>query len=200
MPWAIDVALSAKTTGWHYAQEIIWEKQNAGGCTIGTFRKVHENIWHFKRKNAKTFNLGDVRIPKTTHGDKSVKRRKDSTTQFLGANTSVYHDDGMRLPRSVMRCRNIHRSEESLGHPTQKPVEVMIPFILYSSNPGDLVLDPFCGTGTSLVAAKMYGRGWLGIENDPKWAKVAQDRLDATVALDCSVSREAQGETDLFAE
>jgi len=200
MPWAMDVYLASISNGWVWGQEIIWEKQNAGGCTVGTFRKVHENIWNFKRKNARTFNLEAIRVPKTTHGDKSVKRRKDSTTQFLGANNSSYSDDGMRLPRSVVRCRNIHRSEESLGHPTQKPLDVVIPFVLYSSNPGDLVVDPFCGTGTSLVAAKMYARRWIGVENDPQWLKVAQERLNSTAVLDHKPTVGTQGESDLFAE
>jgi len=200
MPWAMDVYSAAIANGWQWVQEVIWEKQNAGGCTVGTFRKVHENIWHFKRKCARTFNLEAVRVPKITSGDKSVRRRKDSTTQFLGANNSAYCDDGMRLPRSVIRCRNIHRSKESLGHPTQKPLGIVIPLVLYSSNPGDLILDPFCGTGTSLVAAKMHSRRWLGVESDPKWLKVARDRLDSTAVLELGTSEEPQGETDLFAE
>jgi len=198
-PWATDIMLSAKKAGWTYIQEIIWEKQNAGGCTVGTFRKVHENIWHFKRRLAKTFNLGDVRVPKTTTGNKSVRRRTASTTQFMGRENSAYVDDGMRLPKSVVRCRNLHRSAESFSHPTQKPLELMTPLVLYSSNSGDIVLDPFCGTGTSLVACKMYARKWIGVESDAKWHKIAVERLASVTAIEAP-ERFAQGKPDLFKE
>ena len=159
MPWAMDVYSAAIANGWRWCQEIIWEKQNAGGCTVGTFRKVHENLWHFKRPGAVTFNLGAIRVPKTTKGDKSVKGRGGSPTQFMGTGNSGYVDDGMRLPRSVIRCRNVHRTAESMGHPTQKPLALMRVVVEYSSNPGDVVLDPFAGSGTTLMAARMAGRG-----------------------------------------
>jgi DNA modification methylase len=87
-----------------------------------------------------------------------------------------------------VKCRNLHRSDESLGHPTQKPVAVVTPLVLYSSNPGDVVLDPYCGTGTSLVPAKMYGRQWIGMESDPKWHRVATDRLAGVLPLEAKPS------------
>jgi len=203
-PWCCDILLAGYRTGWSYVQEVIWEKQNAGGCTVGTFRKVHENIWHFKRPKARTFNLEAVRVPKLTDGNKSVRKRASSATQFIGALNSSYVDDGLRIPRSVVYCRNLHRSEESLGHPTQKPLEVVLPLVLYSSNPGDMVFDPYCGTGTSLAAAKTCGRRWSGAEKDPEWHKVATRRLELTV-YEPSVGiarsdREAQGDGDLFGE
>jgi site-specific DNA-methyltransferase (adenine-specific) len=177
MPWAIDVFLSALSCGWIFVQERIWVKQNAGGCTVRGLRKVHENLWHFKKKGAKTFNSEAIREPKTTVGDKSVRRRAACTTQFMGTNNSRYIDDGKREPKSVIYCPNLHMSKESVGHPTQKPLKVIEPLILYSSNEGDLVLDPFSGSGTTLVAAQMHGRRWLGIEQDAKWVGKSVARL-----------------------
>lgn len=178
LPWAVDVISAAKKTGWIFVQERIWEKQNAGGATIGTFRKVHENIWHFKRKNAKTFNLDDVRIEKSTNRNKSVKKRKDSSTQYLGTDNSEYVDDGFRIPRSVQFHKNLHQSKESIGHQTQKPLGVVVPLILYSSNPGETVLDPCCGSGSSLYAAKVLGREYIGFDKDESWAEQAKKRVE----------------------
>lgn len=62
-------------------------------------------------------------------------------------------------------------------HPTQKPVETLTPLIEAFSNPGDLVLDPFCGSGSTLVAAHQLGRRFLGIELDPAHCETARTRL-----------------------
>jgi adenine-specific DNA-methyltransferase len=63
-------------------------------------------------------------------------------------------------------------------HPTQKPVGILRPLIEAFSLPGDTVLDPFCGSGSTLVAAHETGRAWLGIELDPEHHATAQRRLD----------------------
>ena len=63
-------------------------------------------------------------------------------------------------------------------HPTQKPVSVLVPLVEAFSKPGDVVLDPFCGSGSSLVAAASRGRNCIGIEIESIHAKVAQSRLD----------------------
>jgi site-specific DNA-methyltransferase (adenine-specific) len=180
MPWAVDMYNAAIMAGWVYVQELIWEKQNAGGCTVDTLRKVHENLWHFKRPKATTFNLKEVRVPKTTRGDKSVRRRSDSTTQFMGTDNSAYIDDGMRLPRSVVRIRNVHRTDESVGHPTQKPVELISMLVKYSSNPGDIVLDPFMGSGTTPFTASILDRKWIGIDADHEWCVKARARINGS--------------------
>ena len=190
MPWAVEVFLAAAECGFSFVEEMVWEKQNAGGCTVRGLRKVHENIWHFKLREANTFNADAIRGPKTTSGDKSVRRRAACTTQFMGTNNSRYVDDGTRMPKSVIHCPNLHMSKESVGHPTQKPLKVVEPLVLYSSNEGDLVLDPFSGSGTTLVAAKMHGRRWLGVEQDALWAEKSLVRLRGS----------GQGDRGLFDE
>ena len=62
-------------------------------------------------------------------------------------------------------------------HPTQKPLPLMEALVEKHSNPGDLVIDPFCGSGSSLLAAKNLGRRWAGCDADPKWAAAARERL-----------------------
>jgi len=65
-------------------------------------------------------------------------------------------------------------------HPTQKPVMAMLPLILAFSRMREIVLDPFCGSGTTAVAAKQLGRRYIGIEIDPKYAKQADERMKQT--------------------
>ena len=62
-------------------------------------------------------------------------------------------------------------------HPTQKPLCVLTPLIQSFSHPGDVVLDPFCGSGSTLLAAKIQGRQFVGIELDPHHCDTARDRL-----------------------
>lgn len=65
-------------------------------------------------------------------------------------------------------------------HPTQKPVEALMPLIRAFSQPGDLVLDPFCGSGSTLAAAQSLGRDWLGIELSAEHHATSTARLDTT--------------------
>lgn len=186
MPWAIELHSAMTDVGFKYFQEVIWEKQNAGGCTVKTWRKVHENIWHYVRPGADVFNLRDIREPKRTQGDKSVKRRASSTTQFMTSKGSSYTDDGMRMPRSVRFCRNTHRSQESVGHPTQKPLGVVEPLILYSSKPGQVVLDPFAGSFTTAEAAERTGRRWLACDSNPDYCRLGEARVRAAREGGCA--------------
>ncbi len=66
-----------------------------------------------------------------------------------------------------------------VNHPTQKPLALIIELIRYSSNPCDIVLDPFCGSGTTCVAAKKLNRRYIGIEINPGYAEIARTRLKA---------------------
>jgi site-specific DNA-methyltransferase (adenine-specific) len=62
-------------------------------------------------------------------------------------------------------------------HPTQKPIAAMLPLVMAFSEQGDVVLDPFAGSGSTCVAAQHLGRAWIGIELDPTYARYAKERL-----------------------
>ena len=82
--------------------------------------------------------------------------------------------------------KQVHMIKNIVGnknHPTEKPVELFEMYIENSSNKGDLVLDPFMGSGSAAVACKKCGRNYLGFEIDPKYYEVCQERLDETVAI-----------------
>jgi site-specific DNA-methyltransferase (adenine-specific) len=67
---------------------------------------------------------------------------------------------------------------ENTDHPTQKPEKLLAKLILASSNPGDVVLDPFLGSGTTSVVAKKLGRQYVGIELDETYCLLAEKRLE----------------------
>jgi modification methylase len=78
-------------------------------------------------------------------------------------------------------CSGPERLKDGAGrkaHPTQKPEALLYRVLLASTNPGDLVLDPFFGTGTTGAAARRLGRRWLGIEREAEYAAAARARID----------------------
>ena len=79
---------------------------------------------------------------------------------------------------NVLEARRAWRSP---AHPHQKPVELMRTLIAHVTSPGDLVLDPFAGSGSTAVAAKLLHRRYIAIERDPSYVAVARDRLKATL-------------------
>jgi modification methylase len=96
-------------------------------------------------------------------------------------------DVQMRSDWFIPLCTGGERIKDTKGrkaHPTQKPEELLARIILSSSNPGDLVLDPFFGSGTTGAVAKRLGRHYLGIERDPAYVDVAKARIEAVVPLE----------------
>ena len=73
-------------------------------------------------------------------------------------------------------------TSERVDHPTPKPLNLMLDLVADFTDPGDLVLDPFCGSGTTGVACLRLGRRFIGIEKKPEWAELARDRLRAEEA------------------
>lgn len=84
---------------------------------------------------------------------------------------------GARVKRKCyMTSVNMEDKNQYL-HPNCKPIDILSNFILNSSNENDIILDPFCGSGSTLIAAKRNNRRYIGFELNPKWYKVTKDRL-----------------------
>jgi modification methylase len=126
------------------------------------FTSAHETIiWAQKKKGAKyTFN------------HKSMK----------GLNDDLQMRSDWNLPLVTGRQRI--KSNGSKAHSTQKPEALLYRVIMASSKPGNVVLDPFFGTGTTGAVAKKLGRNWIGIERDKKYVKVAQKRINSIQSAD----------------
>lgn len=81
-------------------------------------------------------------------------------------------------------CKGNERLKDENGikaHPTQKPLKLIQQVILASSNKGDIVFDPFMGSGTTAVVAEALGRKWLGIEKDEKYVALARNRVKSYI-------------------
>src|SRR5437868_8779943 len=120
------------------------------------FTNAHETlIWATRDQGARyTFNYEAL-----TAGNEDIQVRSDWTLPLCTGEERLKGRDGKKL------------------HPTQKPEALLARVILSSSRPGDLVLDPFSGTGTTGAAAKRLGRGFIGVERDPAYAAAAEARI-----------------------
>lgn len=163
--------------GWKYAQDIVWEKHNGSSFQADRFKRVHEHAVQWYRGEWSEVFKAPVTTPDATA--RAMRRKHRPThTGHIEAGSYISHDGGPRLMRSVIYARSCHGRAE---HPTQKPIEILQPLLQYSVPPGGLVLDPFLGSGSTLVAAKLLGLRAIGIELDEGYCEIAAKRLSQEV-------------------
>ncbi len=153
--------------GFWILNDIVWIKNNPMPNFLGVrFTNAHETlIWAQKNRGSPyTFNY---------HLMKEMNR-VDKDVDPLQMRSD------WKLPLCTGKER-IKRNGDK-AHPTQKPEALLERVIRASSNPGDVILDPFFGTGTTGAVAKKYGRHWIGIEADASYISLAQQRIDAVQA------------------
>ncbi len=163
---------------WKLAQELVWEKYNGSGFQNDRFRRVHELAVQLYPASVRWKDI--YKDPQVTHD--AQKRRvttmaKSRPTHMgrVDGRSFESRDGGPRLQRSVIRADSAHSRALSA---TQKPLELLIPIVRYSCPEGGIVLDPFAGSGSTLVAALVTGRRVIGIEADEEQCRRAVHRLE----------------------
>jgi site-specific DNA-methyltransferase (adenine-specific) len=158
---------------WHYKN-----KANLGD----DWGRSHESILHFRKGHEFTFNVDDVRIPYGEHTLKYPAHPQAETSQYgKAANKDhIWHPNPRGAkPKDVLEipttCNGMH---EKTPHPTQKPEELLRKFVLASSKPGDLVIDPFLGSGTTAVVAEQLQRRWKGCDLSAEYCQWAANRIE----------------------
>src|SRR5215210_2892210 len=149
--------------------DIVWRKTNPMPNFRGTrFTNAHETLlWCAKDEKARyTFNY---RAMKALNDD--LQMRSDWLLPICAGGERVKGADG------------------SKAHPTQKPEALLYRILLACTKPGDVVLDPFFGTGTTGAVARRLGRRWIGIEREKRYVRVARQRIESTLELDESAMR-----------
>ena len=160
---------------------IVWHYTFGVNCKR-KFNRSHAHILYYVIDPKRfTFNADAMRVPsarQTTYAD-----RRANPTGKLPDDTWVLRpqEDERAFParqRHLVRGSRVCGTfKERTGHPCQMPEAVLERIIRVSSNPGDLVLDPFAGSGTTLAAAKRLGRHYLGVELSEEYAERVRQRL-----------------------
>jgi len=169
-------ALVMSNLDW-FRYEWVWDKHFAASFALCNIRPmiVHENVLVFSA-GAQTYN------PMMTKRSVPIKLggKRESITAPLASkwpHEKTYTD---KYPVSILDISN--RSEDRGLHPTQKPVALYAYLIRTYTNPGDIVLDPCAGSGTTGVAAIKEGRGFVGIERDVAYHAIATRRIEDAAA------------------
>ncbi len=171
----------------NFRSEIVWTYKRWSNSAKSLLPN-HQTILYFTRSNKFTFNRQLVDYAPTTNIDQILQNRaKDSRNKAVyarnGDGSLVAAGDKQGVPLGdVWEIPFLNpKAKERVGYPTQKPILLLERIIKLASNKGDLVLDPFCGSGTTLVAAKLLGRGYLGIDQSPDAVALSEDRLRNSV-------------------
>lgn len=136
---------------------VVWHYTQGMGKTKG-FSPRHDDILVFNKSKNFVFNLDDVRVPQKFYRDRNNMR---------GAN-----------PGDVWQFSHVHYSNPNRqDHPTQKPEGIIERIVLASSNKGDVVLDPFSGSGTTLRVCQQLERNAIGFELNPEYIEITNQRL-----------------------
>jgi len=165
---------------------ITWQREKGRGAKKN-WKNSMEDIWFATVSKNYTFNLKDIKIRRRVNAPYKINGEpKDwietSEGGFRDTCPSNFWDD-ISIPYWSM--------PENTDHPTQKPEKMIARLILASSNSGDLILDPFLGSGTTAVAAKKLGRRFIGIEREREYCAIVQKRLELA-----EYSGEIQGYSD----
>ncbi len=158
----------------HVVNRITWQREKGRGARHN-WKNAMEDIWFVTMsRSTYTFNVDAVMsrrkviAPYRANG-KPKDWERTPEGNFRNTFPSNFWDD-ISIPYWSM--------PENTGHPTQKPEKLLAKLILASSNPGDVVLDPFLGSGTTSVVAKKLGRHYIGIEQNPLYCAWAEYRLE----------------------
>jgi site-specific DNA-methyltransferase (adenine-specific) len=163
---------------WHYKN-----KANLGN----DFGRSHESILHLRKSKQFTMNIDYLRVQYSSHTLKYPEHPQAETSQYGKSKENdkdrlwVPNPMGAK-PKDVLEIPvTCNGSVESTPHPTQKPEELVRKLVLASSNEGDMLLDPFSGSGTTIVVAEQTGRKWLGCDISPEYNCYAVKRLQRVV-------------------
>lgn len=157
------VGATLQDQGFWILNDIIWRKANPMPNFKGTrFTNAHETlIWASQGEDARyTFNY---KAMKTLNDE--LQMRSDWVLPICGGQERL-KKDGTKV------------------HPTQKPESLLYRVMLACTKPGDVILDPFFGTGTTGAVAKRLGRKWIGIEREDSYVEAALERIEAALPLD----------------
>jgi site-specific DNA-methyltransferase (adenine-specific) len=164
----------------HSSRWLIWSYRNK--ANLGKdWGRSHESILHFRKSSAFTLRVDAIRIPYGNHTLKYPVHPQAVTSQYGNGKrqTELWTPNPLGAkPKDVIEIpTTCNGMEEKTPHPTQKPEELLRKLVLAASDDGQMVIDPFSGSGTTLVVAEQLGRKWMGCDIDAEYNAWAVKRI-----------------------
>lgn len=168
IPLSSHINLMMHEIGFLHRGEIIWDKSASAGssCAWGSFQSASNPCLRDIHEYLLIFSKGDYKLPRTKTERADGRIDTISKESFIGQTKSIW-----KFPTE---------SAKRVNHPAPFPVELPKRCIEMYTFAGDIVLDPFLGSGTTAVAAKMTGRKYVGIDLSEEYCAIAEDRLTQT--------------------
>ncbi|MCI8528350.1 MAG: site-specific DNA-methyltransferase [Lachnospiraceae bacterium] len=171
----------------NFRSEIIWTYKRWSNAKKGLLPS-HQTIFFYSKTNHFKFNTIYNEYSPTTNIDQILQERVrnnkgKASYKYDKQGNIVIAKEKKGVPMSdVWEIPFLNpKAKERTGYPTQKPIELLEKIIQISTDEGDIVLDPFCGSGTTLVAAKILNRNYIGIDKNASAIALCKQRLDAPV-------------------
>lgn len=155
---------------------IVWDRAVGYNERYDSFTPQYEMVLALRKSEEVRpfFNKDAVRIPY----DEATIQRYLRDNRYKDKEARETHLRKGKYATNILRVPSLKgSSREKIGHPTQKPVALIEKLVFSSSREGDLVLDPFVGSGTTAAICELSGRPWLGIENEPDFFAMTADRI-----------------------
>ena len=180
IPWRVAFALQAD--GWYLRQDIIWHKPNPMPESVrDRCTKAHEYIFLLSKTDRYYFDHAAMKEPETCGRKRGPALHRDQVSTNGNSGLARRESDGMRNKRSVW---TVATKPYRGAHFATFPPALIEPCILAGSRPGDIVLDPFMGSGTTAQVAIQHGRQYLGCELNPEYGPLQQERIKKAIPQD----------------
>ena len=189
-------ALAFMDIGFNLHDTMIWEKPTftATGSLAVRYAPVFEYMFVFSKGKPKTFNpIKDKENKCIGKRCSSTVRKPDGSMKAMSGEWKDIKPFGQR--HNVWHISPCNSSKERSGHPAQFPEQLARDHIISWSNPGDVVLDPFMGSGTTAVACIKNGRNYIGFDISDEYCQIAERRIFEASRLHCDDNVETEGHT-----
>ncbi len=184
--YVFDLVLNLKREiGFRYVDEFTWTKIGVPGQFKGRFKNAFEPVYHFTKTKDFIHNPYEVATPIKEESLKRANRKACGESQNGSGFAGLREGSNLKNATLALPSNHLHLPQKSNQHTAQSkhpavfPIELPEFFIKAFSNEGDIVLDPFVGSGTTAIAATLNNRKWIGFEKEREYIEIANIRLES---------------------